>query len=57
MSTKTLSNRLKILENNKIIKRTVLHVTPPIVEYTLTKKGRSSQTIFDTISNWKKTWN
>lgn len=41
ISPKTLSLRLRELENNGILERTVYPEVPPRVEYTLTAKGNS----------------
>lgn len=46
ISPKTLSLRLKELENQGIVKRTVYPEVPPRVEYTLTEKGRQLEGIF-----------
>ena len=41
ISTKMLSERLKELEKNDIIKKDVVNKTPITIEYSLTKKGRA----------------
>jgi DNA-binding HxlR family transcriptional regulator len=46
ISPKTLSLRLKELENQEIVKRTVYPEVPPRVEYTLTEKGSRLEGIF-----------
>jgi DNA-binding HxlR family transcriptional regulator len=45
ISPKTLSTRLKDLENKGIVSRTVYPEVPPRVEYSLTKKGRELEDI------------
>lgn len=45
ISPKTLSLRLKELEENDIITRTVYPEIPPRVEYSLTKKGKQLEGI------------
>ena len=47
INPKTLSLRLKELEDAKIIERTVYDETPIRIEYTLTKKGEDLQGIID----------
>lgn len=54
ISPKTLSLRLKQLEEEGIIKRTVFPEVPLHVEYTLTRKGRSLQEVFDAMDEWGK---
>lgn len=39
ISTRTITKKLKILEENEMIIRTVISKNPPHVEYSLTKKG------------------
>ncbi|MEK8131568.1 helix-turn-helix domain-containing protein [Paenibacillus filicis] len=46
ISPKTLSLRLKELEEHGIVTRTVYPEVPPRVEYTLTDKGRNLEGIF-----------
>ena len=46
ISPKTLSLRLKTLENHGILKKKVFPEVPPRVEYTLTEKGKILEGIF-----------
>ncbi|ODV53921.1 MULTISPECIES: winged helix-turn-helix transcriptional regulator [Lysinibacillus] len=46
ISPKTLSLRLKVLEDQGILERKVFPEVPPRVEYTLTEKGKSLEGIF-----------
>ncbi|MCP1311857.1 winged helix-turn-helix transcriptional regulator [Paenibacillus tyrfis] len=46
ISPKTLSLRLKELEDHGVLERTVYPEVPPRVEYTLTEKGRRLEGIF-----------
>lgn len=46
ISPKTLSLRLKELEDHGILKRKVFPEVPPRVEYTLTEKGKRLESIF-----------
>lgn len=52
ISTKTLSQRLKELEKEKIIKRIAFAEVPLHVEYTLTEKGKSLQDVFSKMAQW-----
>ncbi|WP_028553031.1 winged helix-turn-helix transcriptional regulator [Paenibacillus sp. UNC451MF] len=46
ISPKTLSLRLKELEDHGILTRTVYPEVPPRVEYTLTEKGKQLEGVF-----------
>jgi len=52
ISPKTLSLRLRDLEQHQIITRTVYPVIPPHVEYNLTDSGKALQPIFEAMSCW-----
>lgn len=52
ISNKMLSQELKGLEVNKLVKRTVLDTQPPTVLYELTDHGRSLQTIIKNLTDW-----
>lgn len=52
ISNKMLSQELKGLEINKLVKRTVLDTQPPTVLYELTDHGRSLQTIIKNLTDW-----
>lgn len=54
ISTKTLSERLKELEKEKIVKRVAFAEVPLHVEYSLTEKGRSLRDIFNKMARWGK---
>lgn len=56
MSSRTLSARLKTLENNDIITRKVYPVVPPSVEYQLTSKGKDARKMFNAMIDWKSRW-
>ncbi len=51
ISSKTLSLRLKQLEANKLISRTVMPTSPPTVEYDLTELGSELKPAIDAIVN------
>lgn len=52
ISPKTLSQRLKELEKEKIITKKIFAEVPLHVEYHLTKKGSSLEEIFKTMAKW-----
>ncbi|GAA4919598.1 helix-turn-helix domain-containing protein [Mucilaginibacter defluvii] len=55
ISNKQLSKELKDLEENKLVKRTVLDTTPVSVKYNLTEYGWSLQNLIYDLSDWGKT--
>lgn len=56
VSPKTLSERLKDLEAEGIVKKTLYPEVPPRAEYNLTDKGRSLQEILEAIRTWGECW-
>lgn len=52
ISPKMLSQELKSLEINKIIKRTLYDTMPITTEYSLTPLGRSMNSLLEEILNW-----
>ncbi len=52
ISPKTLSFRLRQLENQGIITRKIYAEVPPHTEYYLTARGRSLQRVIDAMDNW-----
>lgn len=52
----TLRERLRALEEENVVTRTVLSVMPPHVEYALTPKGQALNGIFDALADWGRTW-
>lgn len=52
ISSKTLSQRLKQLEQDKIVSKKVYAEIPPRVEYFLTPKGTSLRTIIISMHEW-----
>jgi len=55
ISPKTLSTRLKELEKNKIITRTV-HSDPLRVEYSLTESGKALKNVENSMKEWCEKW-
>lgn len=56
ISGKVLSDRLKDLEQQGIVKRKVIPETPVIIEYSLTDKGRSLEPVLREIESWSQLW-
>jgi len=56
LSDRLLSERLKELENEGIVIRTVYPETPVRIEYCLTEKGRDLGQVMDDIGNWAHKW-
>lgn len=56
VSPKTLSERLKELEEKGVVTRTAYATIPPTVEYALTEKGRSLHPIIKAMKLWGSKW-
>lgn len=56
LSDRLLSERLKELENEGIVERTVTPSTPVRIEYTLTDKGRALGSVVREVANWAEQW-
>ncbi|MDT3424795.1 DNA-binding HxlR family transcriptional regulator [Paenibacillus forsythiae] len=56
LSGKVLSDRLKELENEGIIQRTVYPEIPVRIEYSLTAKGTALAPILKEIGSWSSEW-
>ena len=52
ISPKTLTEKLRELEQNEIVERTIYPEVPPRVEYSLTKKGKKLEPIFLAMRDW-----
>ena len=52
----TLRERLRALEEENVVTRTVLSTMPPHVEYALTPKGQALNGIFEALAEWARTW-
>ncbi|AJY75444.1 winged helix-turn-helix transcriptional regulator [Paenibacillus beijingensis] len=56
LSGKVLSERLKELEAEGVVRREVYPEMPVRIEYSLTDKGRALAPVFAEISKWSSTW-
>ena len=56
ITDRMLSDRLRELEEEGIIGRTVVPDTPIRVEYALTKKGRALASAINAITDWAHRW-
>src|SRR5438046_3046602 len=52
INPRTLRERLRALEEEGVISRTVISSIPPNVEYALTEKGMALNCIFLSLSDW-----
>lgn len=52
----TLSQRLKLLEDEGLVDRTMVSVVPPWVEYSLTTKGSDLRRAIVGIDRWADRW-
>jgi len=52
ITQKMLSQQLKKLEDNKIVKKKIYQEVPPKVEYSLTLEGEKLIPILDTMQEW-----
>jgi DNA-binding HxlR family transcriptional regulator len=56
ITDRMLSERLRELEHEGIVERTVIPKTPVRVEYALTRKGRALASAMDAIADWAHKW-
>ncbi len=56
ITDRMLSERLRELEEERIVARTVIPETPVRVEYSLTPKGRALEPALDAIGHWAGKW-
>lgn len=56
INPRTLRERLRELEDEGVLSRTVVSAMPPNVEYALTDKGRALSGIFNSLSEWGRRW-
>lgn len=56
ISQKVLTEKLREMESDGILERTVYAEVPPKVEYSLTELGMSLQIILDSMAEWGNTY-
>jgi DNA-binding HxlR family transcriptional regulator len=56
ITDRMLTERLQELEQEGILERTVIPLTPVRVEYALTKKGHALAAPIDAIAEWAHKW-
>ncbi|SMO49152.1 winged helix-turn-helix transcriptional regulator [Melghirimyces algeriensis] len=56
ISGRLLSERLKDLEKQGIVKRDIFPETPVRIEYSLTEKGLALEPIMKELEKWSQTW-
>lgn len=56
LSDRLLSERLRELEAEGIVTRTVIPEMPVRIEYHLTEKGESLESVLMSVSQWAETW-
>ncbi|CAM3824239.1 winged helix-turn-helix transcriptional regulator [Mesobacillus thioparans] len=56
VSGRVLSERLKDLESEGIVKRDVYPETPVRIEYSLTEKGKALEPLMKEIETWSQSW-
>jgi DNA-binding HxlR family transcriptional regulator len=56
LSDRLLSERLRDLEDEGIVTRTVIPDRPVRIEYHLTEKGDSLRSVLDSVETWAETW-
>ncbi|WP_102264086.1 winged helix-turn-helix transcriptional regulator [Mesobacillus jeotgali] len=56
VSGRVLSERLKDLESEGIVRREVHPETPVRIEYSLTEKGKALEPLMREIEKWSKSW-
>jgi DNA-binding HxlR family transcriptional regulator len=55
-SSKTLSKRLKLLESNGLVSRTLYAEVPPRTVYSLTPKAHELLQLLSGIAAWERSW-
>lgn len=52
ISPKTLTDRLRLLEERGLVRRTIYAEVPPRVEYELTDRGRALEPVLAALATW-----
>jgi DNA-binding HxlR family transcriptional regulator len=56
VSDRLLSERLKELEDEGIVRRVVYDSKPVLIEYELTDKGRALESVVGAVQSWGEKW-
>jgi DNA-binding HxlR family transcriptional regulator len=56
VNSRTLRERLRVLEEEDIVVRHVVNTIPPWVEYELTDKGHALNSVIESIAAWGRRW-
>jgi DNA-binding HxlR family transcriptional regulator len=56
MSDKMLTDRLKEMEAQGVVRRNVYPETPVRIEYELTTKGKALKSVIESIQGWAEQW-
>ena len=56
LSPRMLSERLKELEAERIVVRSVMPTVPVRIEYQLTEKGQSLSSVIEAVAGWAEYW-
>ena len=56
VNSRTLRERLKMLEEEGLLTRRMVAIMPPWVEYQLTPKGEALSDVMDSIAAWGRKW-
>lgn len=56
LNPKTLTDRLKQLEKDKILTKKIFAEVPLRVEYSLTKKGTELRSVVEALAHWGSQW-
>ena len=56
ITTNILADRLKLLENEGLVRRTPYQQNPPRYEYELTDKGQAIRPVLQALKEWSEEW-
>jgi len=56
INKQSLTDTLRLLEQNGVVRREVIPTVPVTVEYSLTGKGRDFHTVIEAMEQWAAKW-
>jgi DNA-binding HxlR family transcriptional regulator len=56
INKQSLTDTLRLLEQNGVVRREVIPTVPVTVEYSLTEKGRDLHTVIEAMNLWAAKW-